>query len=102
MIDVSAPERPVLWLEGDIDLANADDLIASGIRAIGQAPPGATLVMDLSRVEFADSSALNALVRLRNLAVERGMIAQLRSVPEIVRSLLDVAGLADFFALGPG
>lgn len=97
LIDVSATGRPVLWLEGDIDLACADEIVTAGRRALSATGTGATLIMDLGRVDFADSSALNALVRLRNLAVESGVTPMLRDVPGSVNTLLDIAGLRDFF-----
>ena len=99
LIDVSAAGRPVLWLEGDIDLACADEIVTAGRRALSASQAGATLVLDLGRVDFADSSALNALVRLRNLSVECGVTPVLRDVPTAVNSLLDIAGLRDFFAV---
>ena len=99
LIDVSDAGRPVLWLEGDIDLACADDIVTAGRRVLSSTRAGATLVLDLGRVEFADSSALNALVRLRNLAVECGVTPMLRDVPAAVNSLVDIAGLRDFFAV---
>jgi anti-anti-sigma factor len=97
LIDVSAAGRPVLWLEGDIDLSCADEIVTAGRRALSTTARGATLVLDLGRVEFADSSALNALVRLRNLAVESGVSPVLRDIPDAVGSLLTIAGLGEFF-----
>lgn len=97
LIDVSAVGRPVLWLEGDIDLSCADEIVTAGRRALSGTASGATLVLDLARVDFADSSALNALVRLRNLALESGVTPVLRDVPASVVSLLGIAGLGDFF-----
>ena len=98
-VETADPRRPVLRLAGEIDLACAEDVVAAGRGALAAAATGATLVVDLSAVEFADSSALNALVRLRNLAVESRVSPVLQDVPPVLASLLHVTGLDGFFTV---
>jgi anti-anti-sigma factor len=92
----------VLRLAGEIDLSCADDVVGVGRDLLAAAPTGATLVIDLAGVEFADSSALNALVRLRNLAVESRVSPVLRDVPPVLVSLLELTGLTGVFAVVTG
>jgi anti-anti-sigma factor len=59
--------RTTLTVEGEVDLAVADELIAAGRRRV-VAAPAESLYLDLSAVSFMDSSALNALITIRNAA----------------------------------
>ena len=47
-----------------------------------------------------DSSGLGALVRIRNLAHERGTKVLLTNVPASVSRLFEVTGLAEIFGTG--
>lgn len=51
----------VLTLSGELDLDTVDEIVPALEAALAEAP--AALVVDLSRVTFADSSALNLLLR---------------------------------------
>lgn len=62
-----AAGRTTLTVEGEIDLAFADELIEVGRGRVAAAPTE-SLYLDLSGVTFMDSSALNALLTIRNAA----------------------------------
>jgi anti-sigma B factor antagonist len=96
---------PVLTLVGEIDFSNVPHLQ----KALAAIPRGDLVVIDMSGVEFMDSSALAALIRYRNLAVAAGgsvtlviaspLVVRIFEITnferefKIVRRLADVPGL---------
>ena len=60
----------VVRFQGELDLHNAPELRAAFDDALARAP--ARLVVDLSDVEFLDSTALSALLQARKRQVDRG------------------------------
>ncbi|MGC0400465.1 anti-sigma B factor antagonist [Streptomyces sp. SAI-126] len=54
--------------------------------------PGRRLVLDLSQVDFFDSSGLNALLRLHRQAAEMGGSLALAQVPTRVQQVLVMTG----------
>src|SRR5687768_17295855 len=79
--------RPV----GELDLATVSELE----RAIGDAEPAPLLVLDLSVLEFLDTSGMRFLLKTQAdcLAAGRGM--RLVRGPREVQRLFDVAGFTD-------
>ena len=79
--------RPV----GELDLATVSELE----RAIGDADPAPLLVLDLSALEFLDTSGMRFLLKTQSdcLAAGRGM--RLVRGPREVQRLFDVAGFTD-------
>ncbi len=94
---MSEPTDPnahsVLTLHGDVDVLQADQLVAQGAAMIRDLEPGRYLAVDMSAVAFIDSSGLSALLRLRRSAQQRGIELRLRAVPEHVAVLLRLSGL---------
>ena len=88
-------------LEGEIDLAVADELRSVGTDALGELGPRARLDVDMSGVTFIDSSGLGALVSIRNaaLAAERE-VALVDAAPAILR-LFELTGLTASFVFLP-
>ena len=84
---------PVLVLHGDVDVVRADEMVAEGDTMLRAAPGGGTFAVDMSDVDFIDSSGLSGLLRLRRAAEQRGMEVRLRGVPEHVAVLLRLSGL---------
>jgi anti-sigma B factor antagonist len=94
------PGPLVLELDGEIDVARAEDVVARGEKLLqGATSAGQRLVVDMGRVEFIDSSGLSALLRLRGRAEERGVAVALRDVPRRVSVLLQLAGLDEVFPI---
>ena len=61
----------VVRLQGELDLHNARELRAAFDDALARRP--GRLVVDLSEVEFLDSTALSALIQARKRQVDRGV-----------------------------
>ena len=82
-------------IEGDLDLANGRDLV----RNLGPllTVPGNRIELDLSRVEFIDSSGLQALLIAHRLAVGSTCQMVLVALSANVERLLDLTGCADRF-----
>jgi anti-anti-sigma factor len=89
-----------LELVGEIDLAAADLIIELGRDALNQAPVDG-LMIDLAHVTFMDSTALGALVALRNAAQATGKGLTLAHVPQRIGRILEMTGLAGIFDLEP-
>lgn len=86
-----------LMLSGEFDLAVVEDVIALGTASLNDATTQ-TLILDLAALTFADSSALGAMIRLRNIAARQDKRMMLAHVPPKIVRLLHLAGLDDVFA----
>lgn len=86
----------LVQLSGDVDIAVKDEVNAR----LEAAAAGADIVdIDLSRVDYADSTALGLFIRLRNRMQERGGTVRLVSPSPHMRKLLDYAGLEHLFEI---
>ena len=83
---------------GEIDLAVADDFAAAGMAGLA-VPDVDAVVIDLAGVTFMDSTGLSALVQIRNEALRLDKHLDLDNVPQQVRQILTITGLADAFGL---
>jgi anti-sigma B factor antagonist len=79
----------VLFLAGELDLYNADELRAALGQAIAAAP--SRVVVDLSAVEFLDSTALGVLIEARGQLGPGGL--RLAAPKLETRRALQVSGL---------
>jgi stage II sporulation protein AA (anti-sigma F factor antagonist) len=81
----------VIRVEGEVDLANAEEL-AGALRAGGDGD-AAGVLLDLSEVPFMDSTGLKViLIASRDLGQPLVVVSGIGSA---VRRLLDLAGVAD-------
>lgn len=89
---MSEADADVVFLRGEIDLASraaVEEILLSAHRV------GALeLVLDLSGVTFMDSTGIHLLRAARQRATRSGYRLRLRNVPDHVRRLFDMAGLA--------
>lgn len=83
-------------LSGDVDIAVKDDLRA---RLDAAAKESDSVDIDLSKVEYADSTALGLIIGLRNRLRERGGTVRLVAPSQRVRKLLNYAGLDRAFEI---
>jgi anti-sigma B factor antagonist len=85
--------RTVLELGGELDLATAPEL-EDAIRA--RVGAGESLVLDLRRLDFMDSSGVRALVAGHGAAKEAGSSFVIVRAPEgtEVHRVIDVSGIA--------
>jgi anti-sigma B factor antagonist len=83
-------------LTGDVDIAVKEELRARLDAAAEQAD---TVDIDLSKVDYADSTALGLIIALQNRLRERGGTVRLVAPSERVRKLLKYAGLERAFEM---
>jgi anti-anti-sigma factor len=88
----------VVWLRGDHDLSTDDALCATLARAI--ALDSASLVLDLSEVDFMAASTLGVIMRAREFLLQRSRSLTVRAPSAPVRRVVAACGLDDL--LGPG
>jgi len=79
-----------IYVEGEIDIATAGRLQDAIEPHMG---PEQTIVLDLSRVEFMDSSCASVLVHARGSLTADGGSLVLRNPSTIARRLLSVTGI---------
>lgn len=89
-----------LRLAGEIDVACADELRQLGEGLITDYV--GTVRVDLSGVTFLDSSAIGALVAIRNKTLERGCVLILEKPPLNVLRVLAIIGLTAVFTIEAG
>jgi len=87
----------VLSVEGEIDLFTAPEIKRAAVEAIEQ---GATsIVVDLSRTRFLDSTALGVLIGIaRRLRPNGGALAIVNTEPTTARTFA-IAGVGDIFPI---
>jgi anti-anti-sigma factor len=93
-VDVeSEPERVLVRLSGELDLASAPLLERALERA--EIETAASLVFDLDALEFLDSTGLQVLLATHRRATEQGQqFAITRGSPQVQR-LLDITRVAE-------
>ena len=96
MADVVATPRVRLAFRGEIDAATARDGIALLMHA--NPSPGDTVTLDLSDVDFIDSSGVSMLLKMRSYLAGMGCrFALANPSPPVVR-VLELLGLTETFA----
>jgi anti-anti-sigma factor len=85
-------EATVIHVRGEIDMATAGRLRDAIEPHMG---PEQTIVLDLSDVEFMDSSCLSVLVQARGRLTEHGGSLVLRNPSRAAHRVLTVAGATD-------
>jgi anti-sigma B factor antagonist len=93
----SAPENGahVVSLAGEFDMASVGPCTDAFPQWVSAADR--VLILDLSRLEFADSTALRFLVDLKRHVDAAGKMLALRDVSEVVLRLFEMAGLTQWF-----
>lgn len=84
-----------LRVSGEIDMSTVPTFEEALSAALGDKPE--RLMIDLSEVNFMDSSGLNALVRARNALEDTGVELVISGMSDPVRRLFDVSGLMTAF-----
>lgn len=82
----------VVSLEGELDLAQADELSALLARAIETAP-ARSVVVDMTAVAFIDSTVMRVLLRAHRQAGAAGGTMVLRGLQGHPRKMIELAGL---------
>jgi anti-anti-sigma factor len=86
-------QSTVVAVRGELDLTTAPELLRALSVAIDSGRR--VLVVDLSGVDFCDSSGLSALVRTRNRLDAVGGAVGLVGATPIVQRVLDISGLTE-------
>jgi anti-sigma B factor antagonist len=89
---------PVLRVAGDVDLATSGDLRATLTELVERGTR--LMVIDISRVDFFDSSGLKVLDDVQRAVRARGGDIALVCPQERLLRLFRITGLADRFAIG--
>ena len=84
----------VVWLTGDCDLAARDEMTEVLTAAVSQ---WHTVLVDLSQVDFLDSSGITALVAAYQAADQYGGDFFVVNPTEMVANVLDITGLSTRF-----
>ena len=85
-------------LEGEIDVDVSEALRERILAAVREAA-GKTVVVDMTKVAFIDSSGLSALLAGLRLARNHGGTVRLVGVSPSIRRIFDVTGLGEQFGL---
>lgn len=92
------PDCCVLLLSGEVDLSAAEDLVTSGTRMLTDST-APKLVIDFHEVAFIDSTAIGALVQIRNSSLELGKQVSLRRLSDRVKKVLWISSLDTVFTI---
>jgi anti-anti-sigma factor len=90
------PDHLRVQVSGELDLHRERELRGAVDALLAQEPP-ARLVLDVSGVQFLDSSGLRALLVCRDHAREAGVPMRLAITPGPVTRLLNLAGVQTWF-----
>jgi anti-sigma B factor antagonist len=88
--DAGSGGERVIRLRGELDIDSAPDLERVLLRS---RPARQRVVLDLSELEFMDSTGLRVLLRARAVAEDGGWEVLLRDVPPTIRRLFDMTGV---------
>jgi anti-sigma B factor antagonist len=97
VVDAGLREAPGVAIRGEVDLNTATELVEALDAAIRDS--GGPFVIDLSNVEFFDSSALSALMRARAMLGRENRVLVVVCPPGPVRRLFDVTRAAEVLEL---
>ena len=93
-------DTTILHLSGELDIATVtqlhpvatDELDRDGCKE---------LVLDLTELDFLDSTGIGCWVEIRSHATELGKRVTIRNVPAAVRRVLEIGGLLALFEPAP-
>jgi anti-sigma B factor antagonist len=83
-------------IEGELDLTTEAELVDCVTSAV-EASDATSIVLDVHRVDFIDSSGLRSLLRCRDHAERHGRSTRLAVSEGPVTRLLRAAGVTDWF-----
>ncbi len=95
----SQGDHELVIATGEIDLYTAPRLQSELAAVIASAAPASRVIVDMSGVEFCDSTGMNVLLSCLRQARERGGELELAAPRPAVRKLLSVTGLDAVFTV---
>jgi anti-sigma B factor antagonist len=87
-----------MWLGGEIDLYTAPRLHGELVAILSGDEP-VQVVVDMSGIEFCDSTGMNVLLAAQRRAREQGGELELAAPRPAVRKVLQVTGLESVFTV---
>lgn len=96
-----ASGQDVLVVTGDVDLATAHEFVAAA-EAWTESGPQGPVRLDLSGVDFIDSTGISALLGIRRAAAAAGVGVEVVEQSPAVDRVLAVAGIANLFSAPSG
>jgi anti-sigma B factor antagonist len=94
-------DHVIVTAAGEIDLYTAPKLQADFAEIIDGAAPVTRVVIDMSGVEFCDSTGMNALLAVLRQVRERGGELELAAPRPAIKKILQVTGLDSVFTITP-
>jgi anti-sigma B factor antagonist len=95
----SQEDHVIVIATGEIDLYTAPRLHSELAAVIDNTAPASRIVVDMSGVEFCDSTGMNVLLSCLRQARERGGELELAAPRTAVRKILQVTGLDGVFTV---
>jgi anti-sigma B factor antagonist len=95
-LDIQAvvhPDRHTLVLGGELDIASAPDLQYVVVRLC--ADSARKIVLDLSKLEFMDSTGLEAILASQSVCKDHGVGFVLTPAHGAVKRMLEITGMID-------
>jgi anti-sigma B factor antagonist len=86
---------------GEIDLYTAPRLHSELAAIVANSAPDTKIIVDMSGVEFCDSTGMNVLLSCLRQARERGGELELAAPRPAVKKILQVTGLDSVFTVSP-
>ena len=91
----------VVAVVGDFDLRTAHEPYEALSALLEEGAEVDDVVVDLTAVDFVDSTGLGGLIRLQQEAVRHDIPVRLRGLGHRLRSLFDITGLSQEFTIEP-
>jgi anti-sigma B factor antagonist len=83
----------IISIHGDLDMAAAPVLLAAATNELAS-PTCELVTLDLTGLEFLDSTGLGCLVELHKRATGHGKTLRIQNVPDAARRIVDIGGLS--------
>ena len=95
----SQGDHELVIATGEIDLYTAPRLQSEIAAVIASAAPASRVIIDMSGVEFCDSTGMNVLLSCLRQARERGGELELAAPRPAIKKILQVTGLDAVFTI---
>ena len=95
----SQGDHAIVTASGEIDLYTAPRLHSELASVIANAAPASRVTVDMSGVEFCDSTGMNVLLSSLRASREKGVEFELAAPRPAVRKILQVTGLDAVFTI---
>lgn len=84
------PGNHVAW-QGSLDMASVDQFVDL-VQGAGNHP---VLVLDLSEMDFVDSTGIRSLIGIKQKMVQEGRVLQIEGLRPDILDILDIMGIRE-------